>query len=424
MNIDFIKENYKVFLSFGTKTIAIVINLLFFYVLARFLTVEEFGIFQFLMTSSVLLLTFLSLGLDHKLFLEASKATRMKIKKIRSEIVTSIIGLNIIVIIFILSIGIFIGFNQQPFYYGLNKSIVILFFLSIPFIVTNSILFNILNGCGRNVIYIFFSGPFQNLLIAILIMCNFFPVDLYNVLFFYLFAVVLNSVSLLWFSKEFIFESKIDFEKFFNLIRESFNLYKYFILNTLIVGFDIFLIKMLGDNYELGLYSFANKFSILISIFFTTSTMYFMPSFIQKYHEGKFEELKKIYHNSTLFIIFVILVPFLFLFFFTYDLIYLFDPKFSKSVSALKILLIAHFIGLIFGPNALLLFYTQNNNKLFIYTLLSFIFYILFAYNLFFILGIEGVAFSYLLYVLIWKLITSFYFKKVFNFYPIPLLTG
>mgnify|MGYP003705935321 CR=1 FL=1 len=422
MFINFFLSKKKLFFSLATKLLGIIINVIFFITVARLLSIADFGNFQFLMSASFFLIIFSTLGLDHKLFIEVSKNLKRKVNYVSSDIVTCIVLINVILFFLLSFLLVFLNVNYKSLF-DINLSTLNYFILAIPFIVSNSILYNVLNGYGKNKIYIFFSGPFQNLILIFLVTLNFSFLSLQNVIIFYLISVFCNFVILMYFSKTIFLQPKIKIIRFLRLIKESFFLYKYYILMSLIAAFDVFLVKTIASSYELGLYVFASRFALLISIFFSTSSMFYMPKFIKEFNDGNYEELKKIYHSSTLFIISILFLPFCFLYIYADDIVLIFDEKYISSVKYLQVLLVAHFVGLIFGPNGLLLFYTQNNNKLFIYTFLSFLIYVIFGYFLFLELGVYGVSISFLIYVIIWKLIVSSYFMQVFKFYPSPLFS-
>ena len=154
-------------------------------------------------------------------------------------------------------------FENYKSLFDINLSTLNYFILAIPFIVSNSILYNVLNGYGKNKIYIFFSGPFQNLILIFLVTLNFSFLSLQNVIIFYLISVFCNFVILMYFSKTIFLQPKIKIIRFLRLIKESFFLYKYYILMSLIAAFDVFLVKTIASSYELGLYVFASRFLYL-----------------------------------------------------------------------------------------------------------------------------------------------------------------
>lgn len=418
MFLDFINDYKKVFHSFLVKIFGVIVNLIFFYTAAKLLTLEDFGNFQFLMSASIFLITFLTFGLDHKLFSIASSNLNNNPQKVSEDFVTSIIFVNSILLLLLFIVLIYINLNLITLF-DINLKTINTYLMALPFIVTSSILFNFLNGCKKNKTYIFFSGPFQNLIFLFLVFTSFFGFTLQQFIICYLISVSVNFLILVYISRGFLGSTKVKLKRFFYLISKSFNLYIYYILTTIVVSFDIYFIKFFASEHELGLYAFASRFALLISVFFTTSSMFVMPRLVKMYKDGDYEELKRTYYFSSLLIILILLIPFCILIIYAQEIITFFFPSFFDSILSIKILLTAQFIGLIFGPNALLLFYTQNNHKLFLCTILSFISYIFLAYYFFNYLGINGVALSFLIYVIIWKLSTSIYFMKVFGFYPI-----
>ena len=70
--------------------------MLFFYTVAKFLSLDDFGNFKFLISASIFLITFLTFGLDHKLFLEVSANLKQKSKLVSSDIETCMIFINVI----------------------------------------------------------------------------------------------------------------------------------------------------------------------------------------------------------------------------------------------------------------------------------------------------------------------------------------
>jgi O-antigen/teichoic acid export membrane protein len=416
--IFFLKNNFEIIFSILLRVVSSFLLFLIFYITAKKLSIESFGNFQFFITLITVLSLTLSLGVDQKIFKESVKLIREKKNTIDTIILSSIVHFFIIISIFVVVILCIVNIFQLNNYTNLNLYFILVLFVSVALNIFNSFLFQYLRAIGKNKLFIFTSGLFQNLILIILILF-FIDFNLNQLIFFYFLTILINFFLLILINKNLIKYGKISTKKFKNICLESNNFFKFKILSTINGTLDIWFIAIFANDILLGFYIFALRFASIPRLFHTASANYYLPKLLDLFNQNKNRKLINLYHKSTFSLYLLVFFPIIVFLIFTTSIVELISDKYYESINIIRVILIAQLVNLVTGPNGLLFSYTKYINWLFNKLLLCSCFYILFMFIGYKFFGLIGIAYAYFIYVTLFNIFLSIKFYKIFKVIPI-----
>jgi len=187
----------------------------------------------------------------------------------------------------------------------------------------------------------------------------------------------------------------------------------------LIMGWtDTLMLGIFRRSAEVGVYQVALKLALLISFTLGAINSIAAPKFSELYWTKKKDKLRTTVKFSTK-LSFFISIPLLIIFvLYPKDILLLFGREFVRAYMALIILSITNFIIIIFGPVGTLLNMTGKESIYKNILMIGVVTNILMNYILIPLYGIIGASLSSLISTLLWRLIASIYFKKIYFFWP------
>ena len=383
---------------------------------AMYLNIEDFGNFQTYFVALTTINYLCLLGANEYIF----KKTKYLSKQRLVQLIFKVFNITLPVSLFLLVIFLFMIF----LYDEQNLFFVAILFFSLPFNVINLTLANAFKGNDHQSAFILSSGFIQNVSLMFLTLLLNKHLTLTNFSYIYLISTALTLLfSLTFLIKNYPISIKFiinnDLKLFNHDWRESINYYFLTIISLVFVSADLWVIKIIGNDSDLGLYAFAVKVASIVNIVHTSSANFYISKLVSLNHTNEQIKLKNLF-LSCIKNNLIIIVPFVVILFgFLLDILYLFFEGYTEVANIIWILILAQMINLLTGPCGLALSYTNKLSVLVKSNLLSLIIYIILLYIFYNSFGIYGIAFSYLIYMIGWNIFLAILFKSEFNFYPL-----
>ncbi len=286
--------------SNSLRALGQIINL---YLISKFLSVEQFGIYTFFILFLGYYAIF-NLGTISGLNIELPYS----IEKKRNRIVdTQIQTVNTYYIILFLLTLVF----ATIYYYFANYklleekigfgSVVLLCILT----QYEYFLLSILRAKGKMKVINIANVIFTFMQLSTLILIVFYGV---NGLFIKLVLSQFIYISYLTYNKGFKITFKFNRGVFFNILKVGIPLYLLNYILTFSYSFDKLLVKTNLDSHSLGLYSFGNSSFVFFNIIQMALINFYYPQFIQLISQKKFEDVWKLYVKNTLIVFILFLM--------------------------------------------------------------------------------------------------------------------
>ncbi|MCD9477282.1 MATE family efflux transporter [Photobacterium phosphoreum] len=154
--------------------------------------------------------------------------------------------------------------------------------------------------------------------------------------------------------KNFFFHT-ISFDKMENITNVLPFFFILLLLSILINQMPLILSTIVLNSNEIAILQVALKVSASVGIVITAVNTVVAPIFSKLYSKNEILALKKLYVNSTIFILFITIPLLISIYFYSYDIMTWFGPNYSEYTIFLKILLIGQFFNVLSGPSACLL---------------------------------------------------------------------
>jgi len=383
---------------------------------AMYLNIEDFGNFQTYFVALTTINYLCLLGANEYIF----KKTKFLSKQKLAQLIFKVFNITLPVSLFLLVIFLFMIF----LYDEKNLLFVAILFFSLPFNVINLTLANAFKGNDHQSAFILSSGFIQNVSLMFLTLLLNRHLTLTNISYIFLFSTALTLLfSLTFFIKNYPISIKLiinnDLKLFNHDWRESINYYFLTIISLVFVSADLWVIKIVGNNSELGLYAFAVKVASIVNIVHTSSANFYISKLVSLNTTNELIKLKNLF-VSCIKNNLIIIVPFVVILFgFLLDILHFYFKGYSEIANIIWILILAQIVNLLTGPCGLVLSYTNKLSVLVKSNLTSLILYIILLYIFYNSFGIYGIAFSYLIYMIGWNIFLGILFKSEFNFYPL-----
>ena len=176
---------------------------------------------------------------------------------------------------------------------------------------------------------------------------------------------------------------------------------------------DLFMISILGNMEEVGIYGIAYKIATQLVLFRNFAAMAFFPIFVKRFEKGSVRALSLLKYSLLLLLLLVSFVSFLNLF--IEDILILtFGIKYQDSVYILKVLLYFNVFIWAMLPFSITLQATNNEKGLLYLNSITAVANIIFNFYFYQIFGLIGIAYSTLaVYSLSFIMITIFTNQKL-----------
>ncbi|MCF6243902.1 MAG: flippase [Sulfurovum sp.] len=188
---------------------------------------------------------------------------------------------------------------------------------------------------------------------------------------------------------------------------------------------DIIMLGMYRSTKEVGVYSIVLALLLLITFVISSIEMIAGPKFAKLFSEKKMDELEYVAKKSAKLSFFISLPLILILMLLGKWVLSIYGEAFTGGYLPLLILLAGQIVSAMVGPAGYMLDMTGYQKQFRNIVLLAGGVNIVMNYILIPYYGIEGAALASLISVIIWKMGTAFYIKKIFGFHIlyIPFLT-
>jgi len=338
--------------------ISMVLGLISTPLIARYLTVSQYGIYSLALTITSFAVSVATLGLGASIPREISHYKEKKPNKLPDLISTafyiSILSGLFFTLIFINSRDVFSDlFNDRNFSYPF-----FIIILSLPFMILVNYLSAVSRGFGRvreNIYFIKIARPLLFLIgIAVVVV---FRLDINLIYWVYTISIALTLVSFfIDIKKQKIFSFKLKFNNKVakNLIRFSIPLFFTGILGYLMTWTDTLMLGYFKPSNIVGLYNAAAPLGRMLPIFLVSFGFLYNPLATSLFVNNKLNEMKRVYQMITKWI-FLLTLPFFALFFLFPEatITFLFGVKYVSASIALRILSLGFMVHIFFGLNGL-----------------------------------------------------------------------
>ena len=177
-----------------------------------------------------------------------------------------------------------------------------------------------------------------------------------------------------------------------------------------------FILKYFEGNVALGNFDAALKIAYLLMIPLTAASVIAAPIFSKRFSDSKDEKLKSILKFITNGVLIFTFPLALILFIFSTELMSLYGSEFTESGNILKIIVVGIFFNAITGPVAVFLQMTENQSTVQNVFLISTLLNIILALFLIPSYGIEGAAWSNLIFQIFVNGILLYYVYRKFGY--------
>ena len=293
-------------LSVG-QGISTVLNFISIALAARYLGVENFGIFSSLLAIATIISQIVDFGFTSIVFREASKAPN-DFKLLNTALNVRILTFFVIILLYNI-LAIVSGFT--------NLEIILSNLLCINIIISSKFI-NV-----RELLQVPFKVELKmhypmilNILDNILLLVLVFLIPYFHVgLFYFVTAYILSNLPgfilmLLLLKTKYNYSPKLNLYNARWLINESLPIFGYVILTALYQQVDLLLIKYLDSNYAVGIYSVATRLTMPLNIIAAAIIYTILPTVIKniQYNEVKNDKIFKFVYKLFYLIPFLIAV--------------------------------------------------------------------------------------------------------------------
>lgn len=182
---------------------------------------------------------------------------------------------------------------------------------------------------------------------------------------------------------------------------------------------DVLMLSYYMTAADVGVYTVAVKVALIASIGLSSINSIVAPKLVQSFSSGNLKDLEVIVQQSTRVVFFVSLPIIVFIFIFSNVIMELFGQEFSAGVVALLLISFAQLVNSISGSVGYIMQMT-NNQKIFQFIIIfSAILNIVMNYFLIPIYGINGAAFSSMISMITWNVMSVIFIKNKLGFWSI-----
>ena len=266
--------------TFG-QTLSLLFTLLSFALAARFLGVSRFGTFNYLVAVIVIITKLIDLGIAPNIFREYS--INKNIDLINTGILLRISSFSLLIVFY----------NLICFFYSISTQMIIL---------SNVIFFNLLIS-AKGFIRDLFEIPFKTdlkvhkavsamlvdntLFLIMVLLMPYLKVGLSYFVFAYTISNVPGFFIMFYLiGKNYKYRPKFQFNSARWLLKNSFPIFIYVILNAIFLNIDLLLLKKFDTSYAVGIYSAATRLTLPLLIIPTAIIHTLFPQITNNYQNS------------------------------------------------------------------------------------------------------------------------------------------
>jgi O-antigen/teichoic acid export membrane protein len=430
--IDKVKEDKdllkKIVFTASARGIAALGTFIFNFALAKFLGVNDFGIFMLLYSIFIGIAMVVRYGNDAAIMRFAAIMFEKKqfsfLKQLQQRVNKDfiknsfLIGLILIVSSQLISLKVF---NDPNFY-----KVILVFTFSLPFysylIIQSSYLKAFKRPELAPFIEIGISSFITGSLVALLAISG-LKIDLLIAALCLLFSSVIVYIL----GKKILFKiiyknvkkDTIDIYKRYDFKEYNSSLFDYFStsINTYLFKFSpTLLLGYFTSSRDVGLYSLANSTAFVINFILWIFSTVYAPHFAILYKNNEMNELKKVFFNSIIYMSFMAVPIFLIIIIFPDYILSIFGEGYSVAKNGLIIMAFAQLFNVLTGPLYFLLNMTGHQFKLRKIVLLTSVFCLVISFILIPKYGYLGAIISTAIGLVFQNALSFYYSKKILGF--------
>ena len=408
-----------------------ILSAIFPIIIARFYTPVEFGIYALAMTVFLFLTRISYLGLDdgcpRNISFYRGKKDYEKVKGVVDSSFQFIILSSILASVLLFLIADWLSLN---IFNNENLSIPLkLLSISLPFFVLTGIIISVFRGFDRANENVYFAHILTGVGKILLVI----PVIVIGLSFNYVFLAIAGNIILVFLIALIYYkirkpkEIKIKKSKKIPVKKELlfFSLPLVFsgMAWFLLQGTDKFMIGLIMQEYDVGLYNAACTVSTYLNIFLVSIMFIYQPVGTKLFGAGKNLEIKKLYQTITKWVFLLASPVIMFVFLQPETTIsILFGSEYSGAVFSLLVLFLAYTIRICLGPAGGSVIMLGKTKQLMYIVAFIAIANIVLNWLLIPIYGISGAAFATAISVLILSLLELGYLYRISRIQPIKKL--
>lgn len=402
--------------------LAIIANI----IVARFYSVEEYGLYGLVILILTLSLRIATLGLgEGSTRFTSYYRGKNDIEKIKGTVISTLIIASIsslITAILFFFLADFIAYKI----FNINElsRLIKIISIAIPFWILLNLIIGIFRGFERTREKVYFMDLFNNLLrIGIFVIIIVLGLSLNYIIFAYVLAIIITFIATFLY---FIKKIPEDIRK----VKTEYNLKPLLFFSLPIViatlGSIIFasankiMLGILKSDFEIGMYNVPDAIAGNLTIFLTSSTFIFLPLASSLFAQNKKNVFKRYYQIVTRWIFILTFPLILIILLFPKTVIsIIFGGKYISAALSLQLLTIGCFINIATGPNNDTLIVLGKTKQIMIFTLLGAALNIYLNYLLIPLFSYDGAAFSTMLSLILHNIFLSSYLFFVYRVHPV-----
>ena len=340
---------YKIF---SVKILSVMSLVFLQFFLAKQMSIEEYGVYSFIMSLNIVLASFSIWGLDK----HTIKSVSLDMAEGKGVQFNYIINVMLIVLI---NCSLSIPIIYISLYYGLHDSFsYILVFNSLFLLLTTAsaiIASSVAKGTGNIILsefYINLLRPLTVIILAIICVSFFDILESRLVIYFMIISYMLITIALLFKHKGIIrtFDSIGKCEIHESLYKKGF---PYLIMGVglpYLSNIDILFVGLYMGSEDVAVYSIASKMVGLILIGLVSANMLIMPKLAVMYKNNQIRDMQNKVKANNLFIAIITMPCVIAIVFFGGYFLEFINPVYINATEVIEILLVGQIVNVLSGP--------------------------------------------------------------------------
>jgi O-antigen/teichoic acid export membrane protein len=377
----YLRSNKSSILALLSKASSVGFVFLFHVVIARTVGVKGSGIYFLALTIIIISVVVSKLGTDNVIvkFYAAAKANgENAIARGIHRVVSSAVITASLIVTSILYAGA--GFLSEYFNIPELENVIRVMCPAVPLIALMTVNAQTLQAEHRGALSVYLlSGAIPTVSLIFLLAAGFIELSVINVAFIYVLACLIVALLSHWLW----FDLRDNVEPVYSKLKQLFysaaNLYGFAVVVTISSWLGVLMLAYFGNDYEVGLFSVANRVSMLGSLMLIAVNAVFAPKLSVAYAKKNIGSLRELCKTSARLAGIAAVFPTCLFIFASEEILMVFGQEFLPASSALIVLVLGQFVNSLTGPVALVLMMSENEKKVFTIALMSLFLGVLFS---------------------------------------------
>lgn len=389
---EFILKMLEAFFGRGSF---VIFTLLFSFISTRLYGAEVFGKYTFAYTLVSIVMILAKAGLDHGLMYSIPKNKWAHVSF--SFMMNMLISFLLIAIIWFLVDDIYIRFMLPLIW----------------FISAEAIFFGIYRSLGKIKEFYFINGFLSMILRVASILALYYLLGKseYSIAIGVYISFIFSNIIYLYKHRNKF--GKIVFDKAF--LTYSLTMVLSTVMATLINRSDIVMLGIMSNDTDVGVYQITVQISKVVSVLLMVFNTVFAPQISRLHHQGKREELKKLYIKATRLLALYSLIATFLLLTCSKIILYIFGTEFLQGQTALILRSVGQFLNISVGGVWLMLSMTGKPKFQMYANIFAFIINIVLNLVLIPVYGINGAAFASMISIILISIVGYYVVSKEFK---------